>query len=189
MRALTNNEIRWGITYPQLGWLENIVKKARREEKEQEALRWGETILHLAARNNCEEMCIALINRGYNVNATDDYGHTPIYTAIQNGSIEACKILLDAGANPNHQDKNGNTPLHKAVTVELDAPKKLNIQFIEILLKSGAEVNKENNIGETPLTASCPTIFELKKNDGCFKYGRTKIAMVLIDNGGVYENE
>lgn len=171
---VTINEQKWGIVYKDLGWLESAVR--RTDRKISETLKNGESMLHVCARDDAEEMCSTLIGSGYNVNAVDAFGQTPLFIALQKGHVEIVQILLDARANPNHADKNLNTPLMAAINANLDIKCDINIKLIEMLLKSGAKINQANKYEETPLKVAC--IAE-----------RTKIAKFLIDNGAVLENE
>lgn len=167
MDTITNNELKWGITYHQLGWLENSVKKYVRNEKR--VLNFGESLLHIAARDfNGEEMCDTLIQSGYNVNARDDFGHTPLFAAINVGNTYIAQLLLDNKANVNHQSKDLDTPLIKAV-VDND------YDMVKLLIENGAKVNMANKFDETPLKIAC-------------QENRMKIARLLIDNGGLIEN-
>ena len=171
---VTVNEQKWGITYKDLGWLESLVR--RTDRKVRETLKNGESMLHVCARDDAEEMCATLIDSGYNVNAEDAFGQTPLFIALQKGHFGIVQILLNAGANPNYADKNFNTPLMAAINANLGIEGNNNIELIKMLLKDGAKINQANKYLETPLKVAC--IAE-----------RTKIAKFLIDNGGVLENE
>lgn len=47
------------------------------------------------------------IDRGLNVNASDEKGRTPLILAASKGYVEICRLLLDAGADPTIRDKDG----------------------------------------------------------------------------------
>ncbi len=49
------------------------------------------------------------INRGDNINATDERGRSPLLLAASKGHVEVCRILLDAGGDPNASDMDGNS--------------------------------------------------------------------------------
>ena len=165
LEQLTNNEINWGISYKEMGWL---ISALRADDKKIKGhLKDRESLLHVCARNNeAEDICTTLISAGYNVNAADNYGHTPLYSAISAGNYEVCETLLNLGADVNHQDMNLNTPLHKAIAEN-------NIDIVRLLISSGANVNKYNKYLETPLKLAA-------------QEERLDLCRYLIDNGGEY---
>ena len=166
---LTINEKSWGISSEDIGSLVSIVREKDREIKE--VLKDGETLLHIAARDDAEETCLALIRSGYNINAIDNFGQTPLFLAIQKGNIEIIEMLLDSGADVNCFDMYLNTPLICAITAELDIKYDLNIKIIDILIKSGANLMWVN--------AAQETICKVAE-----KSGRTKILNHLIEKLG-----
>jgi len=158
------------VTHDQLGWLLDAVKFS--EKKEKEALKHGQTILHVCARNtDDEEIIMSHINAGYNVNSVDLFGQTPLFYAIGGGNLDVCKLLIDNGADVNHQDKNLNTPLIKATVTN-------NLAIMKVLIDSGADVNKLNKYQETALKIACQ------------EHGiDTRAAKLLIDNlGEMYDD-
>lgn len=162
---VTNNEKKWGITYHELGWLENAIKKTKRLENK--TLKHGESMLHVCARNfDGEETAQALIDSGYNVNAKDVFGQTPLFAAVGEGNIDMCLLLLHNDADINHRDKNLNTPLIKSVVNN-------DLKMVEFLIKHDADINHKNRYGETALKIAC-------------QESNVNLAKLLIDNGGDY---
>ena len=47
-----------------------------------------------AANNGLADVCLALINKGADVNAKDEYGYTPLMWAANNGHRDVCILLL-----------------------------------------------------------------------------------------------
>ena len=171
---VTRDEVKWGITHKEMGWLESLVRDD--DNREKGCLKDGESLLHVCARNNeAEDICETLIKTGYNIDATDRYGHTPLYAAIAAGNYEICEVLLNLGANVDHQDFNLNTPLHKAIAEN-------NIDIIKLLLLSGADVNKRNKYSETPLMLASDEEHMNKRPMSI----RLELLKFLIDNGGEY---
>jgi ankyrin repeat protein len=163
--AMTYNEVDWGITYKEMGWLINTLRAV--DNKTKGVLKHGQTMLHISARNNdSEEICEALIKAGYNVNAVDDFGHTPLFTAITHGNYEVCGVLLNLGADVNHQDRNLNTPMHKAIAEN-------NLDIMKLLIRFEANINQYNKYMETPLKLAA-------------QEERLELCRYLIDNGGEY---
>lgn len=72
------------------------------------------TPLHIAAMRCQEADARTLIEKGADVNATDDDGWTPLHHASRNGDIAMVRLLLDHGADPNIRTKGGQTALHAA---------------------------------------------------------------------------
>ena len=57
-----------------------------------------------------------LINRGANVNASDNRGATALHLSVVTGHLEAVKLLVNAPElDVNAQDGSGDTALHEAV--------------------------------------------------------------------------
>lgn len=77
---------------------------------------------------------LAAIERGVDVNATDEEGRTALQLAAFDGHHEVVKLLLDRGANADHADVKGRTALMFASTgPHLDA--------VNLLIAAGADVN------------------------------------------------
>ena len=55
------------------------------------------------------------IDRGDDVNATDDRGRSPLMLAASRGHVETCRVLLEAGADPTARDREGNAALGLAI--------------------------------------------------------------------------
>ena len=104
----------------------------------------GITPLLAAARNNQEECCDVLINRGANIEARDRHERTPLILASIRGHERVCKLLLRRKADVNARDENGDTSLILATHYERDNACKL-------LINKGADINAHSNAGWTAL--------------------------------------
>jgi hypothetical protein len=67
--------------------------------------------LHLAVDDENEPMTAALLERGANVNASDERGRSALSCAAGHGAAALVSSLLAAGANPLQTDKDGKTAL------------------------------------------------------------------------------
>lgn len=79
----------------------------------------GKAALHLAAERGHTAMLQVMIEKGVNVNLTQDApgdaGATALHCACAFGHIDAVKLLMDAGADDTLKNLKGETPAHYAV--------------------------------------------------------------------------
>ncbi len=122
----------------------------------------GRNLLHLATRKNLPKVVTALLNKGFNINRTDQSERSPFWHATDKGHIKVMNLLVSKRANIRIPDNEGNTPLHRAVLSG-------HLQAVTVLLGLGAEVNKKNKNGNTAIffaVASRPDILKsLIKHD------------------------
>ncbi|AIF81039.1 hypothetical protein I862_02380 [endosymbiont of Acanthamoeba sp. UWC8] len=97
--------------------------------------------LRLAIQYNMAEIVNILINKGADINATDNRANTPLMFAAEGEDIKSVELLLSKGADINARNSDGNTAL--MLTVEVD--------IAEFLIRKGADINIENNQHRTAL--------------------------------------
>lgn len=118
------------------------------------------TALHYATKNKEIDVVNALLKKGANVNAANEYGETPLNNALnpldQVVDINLVKTLMGAGAKVNTQSKDGLTPLMQAV-----GNSDIDISIIKLLLEKGANPNLTNKENETALDMA---IYEERKD-------------------------
>ncbi len=89
-----------------------------RESMEQ-AANSGETAVHLAAKNGHTGMLKVMIEKGVNINLTQDEpaeaGVTPLHHACAQGHVDVVKLLIAAGADDTLKNIKGETPAHYAI--------------------------------------------------------------------------
>ena len=68
-------------------------------------------LLMVAVQNRKEDIARLLIQKGADVNVTNNGGETPLINAAHRGLYPIVEMLLDAGANVNQASNGGYTPL------------------------------------------------------------------------------
>ncbi|XP_030842767.1 uncharacterized protein LOC115924532 [Strongylocentrotus purpuratus] len=132
----------------------------------------GRTALHIAARNNFEDIVRLLIVKGEC--SVDDYTvdrQTPLLLAVRAGHIETLEVLLKLWANVNLPDADGDTSLHVALLRQVIFPDVTETNLLEkirsripdqsvatsglalacLLVEYKADLCHVNNKGQTPL--------------------------------------
>ncbi len=96
--------------------------------------------------------CLApvFIEKGADVNHSDDLGNTPLLLA---GGMDILKALVEAGADVNARNRNGDTPLHKALMRQSS-------REARYLIKKGADVGAVNEEQVTPMQLAVENGFE-----------------------------
>ena len=131
----------------------------------------GETPLHKACVIGNIGRVKSLLEKGANINVTDNYGYSPLHEACSLGHTEIVKLLL---AHPkvrvdwtgrNICQKEGLTPLH-------DAAKNLHLEcqheIVELLVEKNADIFLKNNKGQHALTIAAK--YANNNNDPTFSF-------------------
>lgn len=72
----------------------------------------GNNLVHIAAKNQSNEVMSALTFRGVDVNAMNQAGDSPLLIVVaEKNELDAAKILVDAGADVNARNAKGKTVL------------------------------------------------------------------------------
>ena len=88
----------------------------------------------IAAGNGDTATVVNLVQRGMDVNTTDQSGMTLLMIATRNGNIALVKSLLANRANVNRRNQHGDSAL-------LLAALKPDLEAVKLLLEHGADVN------------------------------------------------
>lgn len=105
---------------------------------------YGNTALMEAASRGHTDTVRTLLEKGGDVDATDNAGRTALMEAAFEGYTETARVLLDKGANINAHDKEGWTPLFWAAFSR-------RTETVRFLLEKGADVNAKNKYQDTAL--------------------------------------
>lgn len=130
--------------------------------------RSGRSPLSWAARSGQEAMVKLLLNRGVDIECTDNLGQTPIFFAAEKGHDAVIRLLVDSGAHVNAKDGNGCTPLLRAAKVGY-------LPVVKLLLRNGARVDYDSNKGHTPVSVAAEN-------------GHSGIVQVLLANGAAADS-
>ncbi len=132
---------------------EEATKIFSRESMEQADNR-GEAAVHLAAENGHTGMLKIMIEKGVDINLTEDEpgeaGLTPLHLACANGHVDVVKLLMNAGADDTMKNLKGETPAHfvlinKKYGWELETEQKAE------LLKELKHLDIPREDGQTPI--------------------------------------
>jgi ankyrin repeat protein len=74
----------------------------------------------------------SLLDRGANINATNEYGQTAVFAAADDGNAKVIRLLISKGADVNVKDKSGTSPLREAAASR-------STESVRILLDAGAK--------------------------------------------------
>lgn len=114
----------------------------------------GTSAVHQAAKNGHLEMLQVMIDKGVDVNITEDEpataGNTPLHIACEKGKAKVAELLVKAGADESMQNTQGNTPAHLVVTAKRfgrDLEEEERLAVLEVL----NNVDIPANDGKTPL--------------------------------------
>jgi ankyrin repeat protein len=125
------------------------------------------TALHLASQLNDDVTGKILLDRGANINLTDELGQNALHLALTNFKLrvnmELVKLLIDKGIDMEARNLYGATSLFVCCT-------KGHYDALVILLENGASVNAKNYGNRSPLHTAV-----FMRNYNCVK--------VLLDHG------
>ncbi|MEM7595821.1 MAG: ankyrin repeat domain-containing protein [Cyanobacteria bacterium P01_A01_bin.83] len=94
----------------------------------------GQTPLMYAIKHNHFEVLKFLIEKEFDVEATDESNTTPLIVAAQAGATDCVNILLKAGANPSRVNDFGEKAIASAS----------NISIVRMLVEAGADLSEIN---------------------------------------------
>lgn len=159
-------------------------------ESMETANNYGEAAIHLASQNGHAPMLQVMIEKGINVNLTEDApaeaGTTPLHLACLKAQTEVVRLLMTAGADDTMTIRKGSTPAH-LVLMKDSWGKSLSTEQMAELLKELKSLDLPNEEGVTPLmmlrhsTSELLPIFMDKGVDvnHADNYGRTALMLCM----------
>ena len=98
----------------------------------------GETAVHVASSQGCQEVLLLLLRAGADVNVVSDDGFAALHHASIRGHKGIIETLLEYDANVDSESLEGITPLYLAAEAG-------QVKSIETLLARGANINARSN--------------------------------------------
>lgn len=116
------------------------------------------TALHRAAEKGFLNSVKVQVQRGDDLNVTDERGMTPLHYAAGEGWHSIVLLLLEGGASVNVQEERGWTPLHMTAAMG-------RAELSQLLLEEGADPDASDELGLTPLhhaaTEGCEEVIRI----------------------------
>ena len=115
----------------------NVLLRAGADRTIKDAV--GDTWIHYAIRGGCsKEVLQFIIDKGADVNATNEENVTSLMLASKEGNVDAMNVLLSAGADRTIKDANGDTWIHYALHGGCSK------EVFQSIIDLGADVNATN---------------------------------------------
>jgi len=132
---LAGTSVHLAATWRTTSLLEILMKRS--ETKPNVKNKFGETALHIAAKNNKVAHMEILLAHGAQVDATNEELRTPLMLVANNidGTLATMVALLKHGADPNRRDELGQTALYLAVANKKEV-------LLPVLCHYGAEIDQ-----------------------------------------------
>jgi ankyrin repeat protein len=92
--------------------------------------------------DDAEEVALALIESGANVNHENDVHATALHYAMWTKNYRVIRALVEAGASLETMDDDGNMPIH----LVCDGSYPHAIAILDLLLELGADINAQSNL-------------------------------------------
>ena len=110
----------------------------------------GVWFLLVASANGNARMVNLLLEKGIDVNITDDYDYTntALSTAVINAKYDVVELLIEKGADINKENNNGDTPLIHAIRFEDYDMVQLLLEHPDINIELDLATNKELRLAE-----------------------------------------
>lgn len=98
--------------------------------------------------DNCLETIKLLIDKGANINHSNNFGYTPLFVASMFDNLKRIKLLIENGADISKKDNSGRTVLFAAFLSD-------DSEILQCLIENGANINEVDEDGISPLQYLC----------------------------------
>ena len=120
---------------------------------------YGETPLHVAIYENCEDISLLLIEKGADINAISLLFGIPVLTTAISKNIDLAKLLIEKGVDINPKVQDEYIPLTKATVYG-------QIELAKILIRKGAKLDVNLTFGEGHCYINYENIMDAAVNCG-----------------------
>lgn len=147
----------------------------------------GQTLLHIAAKSNCVESVKFFLEKGLDIEASDDVGFTPLMcAACSNDSTEVIQFLIDKGADINALTSYGENLLH------LSAAWNENLDVVKFFIDK-LDIESRDNNGYTPLLDAAQAqenleVIKLLEDSGADIYAKGKRGETVFHRAAMNKN-
>ncbi len=133
--------------------------------------RRGDTVLHAAIQEWCDQELLAIIlSHGADTEGTDQFGATALHSACLQG--EHVEFLLDQGADINAKNHRGRTPIHALMRSKSDI-----VPILELMIARGADVTSCRSDGGATL------LHDAMSRHSCLGSSREEVLEILLEAG------
>lgn len=173
VRFYANNDLFEALTTKNIEYIKKAIESGTSPDQINYGNSRQDTLLIEAITSGSEELALFLIEKGADVNASNQFGCTALHYAAFNGMMTVVLTLIVRGAKINASDNNLWTPLMNAVLHG-------DLRIVMILCQVGANMNAVNSEEETSFDIAQRE--EMKSSDigepssGIFAY--------IAENGG-----
>jgi ankyrin repeat protein len=119
--------------------------------------------LVLSSENGHKEIVQLLIEKGIDINQTDEDGRNALHWASANGHKEIVQLLIEKGIDINQTDEDGENALHLATS---NGHK----EIVQLIIEKGIDINQTDGDGENALHLASEN-------------GNKEIVQLLIEKG------
>jgi hypothetical protein len=103
----------WRELYEE-GGKHRIREILRLDPTQAKSMRYGTSLLHLAAGAGYSDEVTLLLDNGADLQFVDQYGDTPLHLSASRQHANTCRILLERGASLVTKNAHGQTPMDLA---------------------------------------------------------------------------